>query len=61
MENMRAEITRPISGNVGANNALLIHPLPMRTVFRDCFLANFAVSPEALERLSFKCSSIHSA
>ena len=48
MENVRAEITRSIPGNVGANNALLIHPLPMRTVFRDCFLANFAVSPEAL-------------
>lgn len=27
------------------------HPLPMRTVFRDCYLANFAVDPEVMRRL----------
>lgn len=26
------------------------HPLPMRTVFRRCFLANFAVDPETMRR-----------
>lgn len=27
------------------------HPLPMRTMFRDCFLVNFAMAPETLKRI----------
>ncbi len=27
------------------------HPIPMRTVFRECFLVNFAIKPEALRPL----------
>lgn len=27
------------------------HPIPMQTVFRECFLVNFAVKPEALAQL----------
>lgn len=27
------------------------HPLPMRTVFRNCFLVNFAMTPETLARV----------
>ncbi len=29
---------------------LPVHPLPMRTTFRQCFLVNFAVRPDALAR-----------
>jgi uncharacterized protein YqjF (DUF2071 family) len=27
------------------------HPIPMKTAFRHCFLVNFAVEPEAMQRL----------
>jgi uncharacterized protein YqjF (DUF2071 family) len=27
---------------------ILVHPLPMRTVFHHCFLMNFAVRPDVL-------------
>jgi uncharacterized protein YqjF (DUF2071 family) len=27
------------------------HPIPMKTVFRNCFLANFAIEPETMQRL----------
>ena len=30
---------------------MLKHPLPMKTIFRHCYLVNFAVEPEALQRL----------
>jgi uncharacterized protein YqjF (DUF2071 family) len=43
----------PGAGSLGATLRALVpkHPLRMRTVFRDCFLVNFAVDPAVMRRL----------
>src|SRR5205085_2258864 len=35
----------------GMSALLPKHPIPMKTVFRNCFLVNFAVEPELMQRL----------
>lgn len=52
MQNARGEIPAScVTFNAVLRSIVPKHPIPMRTIFRECFLVNFAIKPEALRPL----------
>ncbi|HEX7593884.1 MAG TPA: DUF2071 domain-containing protein [Anaerolineae bacterium] len=52
MQNARGDIPAArVTFNAVVRSIVPKHPIPMQTVFRECFLVNFAIKPEALRPL----------